>query len=184
MAGRIIVVRHGETEANRAGCFADSDEIPLTDTGRLQAQDAGERLAAEFRPQHLFSSSFARARETSEIIAAMLRLEVEIIEGLHERNFGCLKGHPYARLGELMAADPFCDAARTWTWSPPGGESLEDVRRRAVAAVDEVRKRHGGQEVVIVCHGAVMLALSAHVTGNWAEAAVPANCGFLVIESP
>src|ERR1700759_3478401 len=106
MAGRIILERHGETDANRSGCFADSDQIPLTDAGRRQAEDAARRLAADFCPRRLLSSSFARARETSGIIARTLGLEVEVIEGIHERDFGCLKGHPYARLGEMMAADP------------------------------------------------------------------------------
>ena len=112
----------------------------------------------------------------------MLRLELEIIEGIHERNFGCLRGHPYARLPEMMAADPLFDGEKPWMWSPEGGESLEDVRRRAVAVLDEVRTRYRGQDVVVVCHGAVMLAISAHLAGSWDEAAVPANCGFLVVE--
>jgi broad specificity phosphatase PhoE len=183
MPGRIILVRHGETDANRAGCFADSDEIPLTEAGRRQALDAASRLAADFHPQHLLSSPFARARETSEIIGRALRLKVEVIEGIHERNFGCLKGHPYSRMGEMMAADPFCDPDSNWTWSPEGGESLDAVRLRAVAVLDEVRRRHGGQDVVVVCHGAVIQAISAHMTGAWSDAVVPANCGFLVIES-
>lgn len=183
MAGRIILVRHGETEANRAGCFAESDEIPLTEAGRRQAHEAARRLASGFPLQRLFSSPFARARETSEIIAQVLRLEVEILEGIHERNFGCLKGHPYKRMGEMMAGDPSCDLTRTWTWRPEGGESLDDVRRRAVAVIDDVRGRHADQDVVLVCHGAVIQALSAHLTGNWSDAVVPANCEILVIEA-
>jgi broad specificity phosphatase PhoE len=182
MPGRIILVRHGETEANRTGCFAESDEIPLTAAGRAQARDAARRLAADFRPRHMLSSPFARARETGEIIARALRLEVEILEGIQERNFGCLKGHPYARMAEMMAGDPACDFDKTWAWRPAGGESLEDVRRRAAAVLDEVRARHGDRDVVVVCHGAVMQAMAAHMTGSWSEAAIPANCGIFVME--
>ena len=176
-------MRHGETEANRAERFAESDEIPLTAAGRRQAREVARRLAADFRPRHLLSSPFTRARETSEIIAATLRLEVEILEGIHERNFGCLKGHPYARMREMMAGDPACDSNRTWTWSPAGGESLEDVRRRAVAVLDEVSRRHADRDVVVVCHGAVIQAIAAHLTGNWSEAAIPGNCGIFVVEA-
>jgi broad specificity phosphatase PhoE len=180
MGGRIILVRHGETDANRAECFAASDEIPLTDAGRRQALEVARRLEAEFRPRHLLSSPFARARETSEIIAGALAVEIEILEGIHERNFGCLKGHPYARMAEMMAGDPACDFNEPWTWSPPGGESLEDVRRRAVGVLEEVRNRQG--DVVVVCHGAVMQAIAAHLRGSWNEVSIPGNCGILVIE--
>ncbi|MDP9053977.1 MAG: histidine phosphatase family protein [Acidobacteriota bacterium] len=181
MPGRIILVRHGETEANRAGCFADSDEIPLTETGRRQAEEIARRLGA-FNAHRIFSSPFARARETSEIIAEALRLEVEILEGIHERDFGCLKGHPYSRMGELMESDPAYDAARNWTWRPEGGESLEDVRTRAAAVLEEIRRRHADQVVLIVCHGAVIQCVSAHLTGDWSRAVVPGNCEILVIE--
>jgi broad specificity phosphatase PhoE len=46
-AGRIILIRHGETEANRSRCFADSDDIPLTDTGRSQSHALALRLSRE-----------------------------------------------------------------------------------------------------------------------------------------
>jgi probable phosphoglycerate mutase len=181
-AGRIILVRHGETEANRLGRFAESNEIPLTEAGRRQAWEVADRLAAEFRPTRLLSSGFLRARETSEIIGRTLGLEVAVIEGIHERDFGCLKGHAYARMGELMSSDPACDPSQSWLWIPAGGESLDDVRRRAIAVLQEVRKGHPDQEVVVVCHGAVIQAVCAHITGEWSEASVPANCGIVVIE--
>lgn len=180
MAGRIVLVRHGETEANRGECFAESDEIPLSAAGRMQAREVARRLAREFRPRHLLSSSFARARETSEIIARTLRLEVEILHGIHERNFGCLKGHPYVRMAELMACDAAYDPGKMWAWKPPDGESLEQVRGRAVAAIDTVRSRDG--DIVVVCHGAVMQAIAAHVSGNWSEAAIPGNCGIFTLD--
>src|SRR4051812_11464946 len=102
--GRFILVRHGETEANRRRCFADSDEIPLSETGLRQAREVAALLRSTFRPQAVVSSHFRRARQTSEIIAEALGLTTEAISGLHERDFGCLKGHPYERMGEMMTA--------------------------------------------------------------------------------
>lgn len=180
MPGGIILVRHGETGANRAERFAESDEIPLTAAGRQQALEVARRLAADFSPRHLLTSRFARARETSEIIAGVLALEIEILEGIHERDFGCLKGQPYGRMLEMMTGDPAYDLNKPWMWRPPGGESLEDVRRRVVQVLEEVRGREG--DVVVVCHGAVMQALAAHATGSWDEVSIPGNCGILIIE--
>jgi len=180
--GRVILVRHGETEANLTRCFADSDEIPLTDAGRLQAHQLALRLAREFRPEVLVSSAFLRARQTSEIIGRVLGLETETIPGIQERDFGCLKGHPYERLGESMSRDGLGDpASRVRAWRPAGGESLEDVRRRSIAAIKALRDRYAGREIVIVSHGAVIQAVCAHITGDWAEASVPPNCGLVTV---
>jgi broad specificity phosphatase PhoE len=163
--GRIVLVRHGETEANLRRCFADSDDVPLTEAGRLQSRELAFRLAREFCPEVLVSSRFLRARETSEIIARVLGLATEAISGIHERDFGSLKGQPYERLGE--AED---------------GESPDDVRRRAMAAIETLRTRYPGREVVIVTHGAVIQAVCAHITGDWSGAAVPPNCGIVTVD--
>jgi broad specificity phosphatase PhoE len=173
--GRIILVRHGETEANRRRCFADSDEIPLTDAGRVQSREVALRLSREFRPDVLVSSHFLRARQTSEIIANALGLATEPIQGIHERDFGSLKGHPYERLGEAPSL------TEPWLWSPPGGESLDDVRRRAMAAMDTLRVRYPGCEIVVVTHGAVIQSICAHITGEWRDTSVPPNCGIATI---
>ena len=178
---RVILARHGETDANRRRCFADSNEIPLNEAGRIQAEELARRLAANFRPERLAASPFLRATQTGEIIARELGLDMEIAEGIQERDFGCLKGHPYARMGELMCQDPVYAPMRAWLWRPPGGESLEDVRLRAIAVLDGLRMRYPSQELIVVCHGAVIQALSAHVTGEWSEVSVPPNCGIVVI---
>src|SRR5665213_2211662 len=179
--GRIILVRHGETEANRLRRFAESGDIPLNALGRRQAEDLALRLAREFRPELLFSSAFLRARQTSEIIGGVLNLETEVIAGIHERDFGCLHGHPYERMGEMMLADVTYDPAKPWTWTPPQGEHTDDVRRRSIAALDAMRVRHSG-EILVVCHGAVIQAICGHITGRWSESSVPPNCGFVVVE--
>jgi len=181
--GRVILVRHGETEANLRRCFADSDDIPLTDAGRVQAHELALRLAREFRPEVLVSSTFLRARQTSEIIGRVLGLEVEMIQGIQERDFGCLKGHPYKRLGESMSRDGLGDPASLMrTWKPAGGESLEDVRRRSIQAIEALRDRYPGREITIVSHGAVIQAVCAHVTGEWSDASVPPNCGVVTVD--
>jgi broad specificity phosphatase PhoE len=169
--GRIVLVRHGETEANLRRCFADSDDIPLTEAGRLQSRELAFRLAREFCPEVLVSSHFARARETSEIIGRVLGLPTEAIPGIHERDFGSLKGQPYEELGRR---DPL--------WVPAGGESLDDVRSRAIHAIEALRVRYPGREIVIVSHGAVIQAVCAHITGDWSGASVPSNCGIVTIE--
>jgi broad specificity phosphatase PhoE len=181
-ACRIILVRHGETEANVRGHFAESDEIPLTEAGRLQARQLAVRLSQDFNPTALISSTFLRARQTSDILAGMLGLKPEVVAGIHERDFGSLKGHPYSRAGEVMSAEAVHDPDKLRTWRPEGGESLEDVRRRAIAVLEDLRVRYAGGQILVVCHGAVIRSICSHITGEWGESYIIPNCAVIVIE--
>jgi broad specificity phosphatase PhoE len=180
-ACHIVLVRHGETEANVRGHFADSDEIPLTHTGRTQAHDVALRLSREFHPCALISSTFLRAIETGEIIAGVLGLEVEVIEGIHERDFGSLRGHPYSRLAEVTSAYDLGAPDKIRMWRPEGGESLEDVRVRAIAALEDLRVRYAGRRIVVVSHGAVIRSICSHFTDDWGENYILSNCAAVVI---
>ncbi len=181
-AGKFIMVRHGESEGNRERRFTVSSEVSLTELGRRQAHEVAHRIAEVFKPQVVISSPFQRARQTSEIIAAQLKLPIEIVHELHERDLGCLKGHSYDDLRALVLKDPSYDPARGWSWKPEGGESYEDVRERVVAAVEKLLRRYPRNEIVIVSHGGVMLAVWAHIAGQWHGAHLPPNCGIVLIE--
>jgi broad specificity phosphatase PhoE len=179
----IILVRHGETDANRKRCFAESADVPLTQVGRRQAYAVAHALVERFPYARVFTSGFLRARQTAEIIASFRREEVEVIGGIHDRDFGCLNGQPYERLGEMMSNDPGCHPQRTWLWKPPAGESLDDVRLRVMKALETLLLHDPQQPVVVVCHGAVIQAICAHIKGEWSESFVPANCGIVFLRS-
>jgi len=177
--GRLILVRHGESEGNRDRIFTTTPaELALTDLGRTQAADAAVKIGTRFAPELVISSPYLRARHTAEIIAAGLELPLKIEPHLHEREMGDLKGQPY----DAVLRDQAYDPERRWLWTPPGGESFDDVKRRAAPVIDRLAREHPGKELVIVSHGGVMLSLWAHVTGSWEDAIIPGNCEVIVIE--
>jgi broad specificity phosphatase PhoE len=180
--GKFIMVRHGESEGNRERRFTISSEVGLTELGVRQAHEVARRIAQLFKPQIVVSSPFRRARQTSEIIAGELNLRIETVYDLHERDLGCLKGHSYDDLRTLVLKDPSYDPARGWSWKPEGGESYEDVRERVMAAVEYLLRRYPQDEIVIVSHGGVMLAVWAQIIGQWHGAHLPPNCGIVLIE--
>jgi broad specificity phosphatase PhoE len=180
--GRLILVRHGESEGNRDRRFTTSPEVELTEIGRQQAHDVARRIKKRFQPELIISSSFLRARQTSAIIAAELNLPIEIVEDIHERDLGSLRGESYDRLRELVKLAPDFDPKQGWLWRPEGGESYEDVRLRVTAAFDRLRGRFPEHEVVVVSHGGVMLSMWAHITGEWKGAHLPPNCGIVLVE--
>jgi broad specificity phosphatase PhoE len=176
------MVRHGESEGNRDRRFTLTTETPLTDRGRQQARRAARHIGKLYRAEVIVSSPFLRARQTSEIIAEELRLPIEFVHDLHERDLGCLKGQSYDALRELVRTDPAYDPKNGWSWKPEGGESYEDVRRRVMVAIEELRRRYAGREIVIVSHGGVMLSVWAHIAGAWHGAHLPPNCGIVLVE--
>lgn len=183
--GRFILVRHGESEANRDQLYAASGDVPLTSRGRRQAQELAQRISQDFAPSRIITSTFLRARDTAAIIAAELKLPVEIFEGIHERDLGDLKGQPYPKQTEAASLDPAYDPARRWLWRPPGGESFDDVRARVIPVFEQLRDYHPHDEIVIVSHGAVMASVWAQLVDSWEEARGPQNCGiFLIPHAP
>lgn len=174
--GRLILMRHAESEGNRDRCFTPHPEIPLTDRGREQARAAAEAIAGRFAPHRVVASPFLRARQTAGIVSSVLGLDVEIAEDLRERCYGDLAGSPYdtPRVGY--------DPASYWTWRPPGGETLDEVVLRAGAVLDRLVGAAPDEEIVVVSHGAVMMALDRHVRGAWGPSRVVPNAGLIVVE--
>jgi broad specificity phosphatase PhoE len=177
-AGRILLVRHGESEGNATRTFTWSTEVPLTEAGRAQARRAAEVIAASFAPVLVVASPYARARQTGEILAAVLSLDLRIEPEFREQSLGELHGKPY----DVVLRDPAFDRSRRWEWRPPGGESLVDVQRRVAPALERLAREHVERDVVLVSHGGVMLALWAHLTGGWERARPSANAAILLVE--
>jgi 2,3-bisphosphoglycerate-dependent phosphoglycerate mutase len=177
-SGRLILVRHGESEGNRDRTFTQHSEVSLTAFGHEQARKAGQRIAARYQPARVVASPYARARQTAEAIAGVLGLAVEIEPALREQSFGVFAGQPY----DALLSDAAYHEGPRWQWRPQGGESLADVYERVVPAFDRIASSGSGGDVVIVSHGGVMLALCAYVTETWDGLAVTPNAGIVVIE--
>jgi len=175
--GRLLLIRHGESEGNRDRVFTQSPEVPLTPIGRTQARATAEFVRDRYAPSLLVSSPFTRARQTAEIIGDVLTLPIAIEDELRERSYGEYAGLPYE------TARPQFDPHAYWHWRPPGGETLEDVAARVGRALDRIAARADHDDAVVVSHGGVMMALWRHVMGDWARPGrVVRNAGILLVE--
>lgn len=148
----IFLVRHGETDSNAARVL-QTPEAPLSARGRLQAGRLAERLA-KGRIAQILSSDLARARMTAEALVEAVGAPLTLEPLLQERNFGALRGTPYAELRE----DPFAPG-----YAPPGGESWEDFEARVDRACRRIQQVAGaaGGDLVVVTHGLVCGSLLA-----------------------
>ncbi len=148
----LTLVRHGETAWNYEGRIQGSTDIPLNDTGRVQARGIADTLAAEYagRDVIVVSSDLGRAAETADIIAAALGTTVSRrLPGLQERSYGDAEG---------MDAPTFYETYGPWHAADvPGAETWPVVRERALAAIAEaVASAPVGVDVIAVAHGALI----------------------------
>ena len=146
----MLLLRHGQTELSVQKRFSGVGEQPLTEHGRVQAAAAAARLATSGATA-VVSSPLRRARETAELVAAALDLELAVEPGLRETDFGDWEGYTFAEVRqkwprELDAwlADPAV--------APPFGESFDATTTRVRQARDRVLASYGGRTVVLVSH--------------------------------
>jgi len=160
----IYLVRHGQTAWNREEIFRGRTDVPLDETGLKQA----ELTAEYFRDMEIsvvYSSPLARAWQTAEKIAVLHSLEVQPLEGIIDMSFGNWEGHAHL---EIKKNDS--ERYRLWREEPhrvrlPGGESLEEVRVRAINAVEEVIQKHLGKILVLVSHRVINKILICCILG-------------------
>jgi uncharacterized phosphatase len=152
----LYLVRHGETDWNKARRIQGSTDIPLNDTGRAQAATAGALLGR--RQWHtIIASPLSRAFETAQIIAGEVGLPTPTPNAaLVERRYGEAEGLDYRQVDAL-----YPDAAEV-----PGRESRDEVMERVVPALLAIAAQHPGENVIIVSHGGVIRAVLAAIDPN------------------
>jgi len=177
MSGRLIFVRHAQSEGNATRSFTLDSSSPITMLGRQQARQVAARIEQRFDPVRLISSPFLRAQQTAAIIRQRIHLPIETVPELREQSLGELRGQPYEVLREL---DGFGSVPR-WEWRPPGGETLVEVQARAVPPIRRIAAAHADDDVILVSHGGTLFSLWAHAAQNWHAARSISNSALLVL---
>ncbi len=150
----VYLVRHGQTAWNREEVFRGRADIPLNESGRKEALLTGKYLRG-VGVDSLYSSPLSRAIETAEAIARYQREEVQILEGLIDIDFGGWQG-----ISHEVVRERYAELYRQWKDAPhlvrfPEGESLEEVRERALGAIHGLVRDHAGEILVMVSHRVV-----------------------------
>lgn len=168
---RLIVVRHGQTVWNLERKYQGHSDIALTDKGLRQAAAVGARLADE-KIDAVYASDLSRAFKTAECIAAKHSLTVRVVPALREIKFGDWEGLTY----EQISAQWPGLLGKLWTTPDelqiPGGESFQQLKERAYAAIEKIVAAHPDQTVVVVAHGGTIgtilcAMLDIHLNHVW-----------------
>lgn len=151
----LILVRHGRTAANAAGLLQGRLDNPLDPVGQGQAAAIAAALG---RVDRVITSPLQRARSTAEAIGGDVVVDerwVELDYGLFD---GQAQGDLAADVWDHWRADP--------QYAPPGGESLAELDRRVVEALEELSQEAQHRDVVVVSHVSPIKAAIAWAVGS------------------
>ena len=177
---KIFIVRHGQTEWNKMHKVCGIAEADLSDEGRKQAVELAIRLKSEQEKNKIeviLVSPLRRARDTAEPIEKALGLKAEVVEDLHEMDFGTFDGKDwYDPEFRSLKDEPFMRF--------PGGESVVDAARRAYNLMDRIRSEYS-QNVLLVCHASLIRIIDTYFnsrTFSEYREFSPSNCSLLEYE--
>jgi alpha-ribazole phosphatase len=150
----IILIRHGESEANIDHRINDDPAriVNLTGRGRAQAEEAAEKLRT-MHFTHAYASEFARAQQTAEILLRHHECGLYIDARLNERRSG-MDGMPVDAFNDLVRPDPL-------RIRPPQGESFMEQMARLRSFLHEIATLHPQGCILAVSHENPILAAKA-----------------------
>lgn len=169
--GKLIIIRHAESEWNLLGKWTGLTDVGLTDKGKADAVKIGENLRG-VTPDAAYTSALKRTHQTLDGVLQGSGLSTDNVptiaaSELNERDYGDLTGKDKWEVQKQIGDEAFTGIRRGWDYPVPGGETLKDVYARAVPYfVREILPRvQNGETVFLVAHGNSIRALMKHFDG-------------------
>ena len=164
MMTNIYLVRHGQTAWNKEEIFRGRTDIPLNEAGLNEAELAANYFKG-MKIHAIFSSPLLRAWQTAQKIAQLHHLEAQPLQGIMDMSFGNWEGYSHLEVKEKDR-----ERYRQWKEEPHllkilGGESLDEVRIRGMAALEDVIRRHPEKTLVLVSHRVINKVLICGILG-------------------
>ncbi len=158
----VLFIRHGQAEFKAGHLYGWTPGVHLSAKGCEEAKRLAERLES-VKLNAIYSSPLERCLETAEAVAAGRRLEIKTVEDLGEVRYGGWQGKAYKNLVKT----PLWRTIQTVPSQArfPGGESLLELQRRGVAAVEEIRGRHRRGIIAVASHADTIKTIVAHYLG-------------------
>lgn len=185
-ASRIVLVRHGETAWNAEGRWQGQTGVGLSVLGRQQAAVTAAHLVEAFGDAVLLARSDSeRVAETAAPLEELLAIPVVVDERLREIDVGHWSGQTAE---EVAIADPegFAAYRAGLPSAIGGGETVEELRTRMLAAIGDVAEKAAGRTAIVVTHGwALRVAIAGLLKLSTDDAAAmerASNCSVTVVD--
>ena len=156
---RILLIRHGRTEANERLLYYGRTDLPLSEGGREDLRAMGEAGGyPDITGLRVYTSGMRRTEETLEVLFG--EREHTPIPAFREMDFGDFEMRAYEELKEDPAFLAWCEGDNESNVAP-GGESGKQSQARAIAGFEELCRR--GEDFLLVAHGGPIAAIMKHL---------------------
>ena len=162
----ILMVRHGESEANRMGIFAGNFDADLQDRGVLQAEKTAEFIANTYKVDKIYASDLKRAFKTGKVIGDRLGMDVIPEPRIREISAGEWEGKTFTELGEQYKESYSVWMTDVGNARCTGGESTRELGARILAALTEIAEANEGKTVVVATHATPVRVMQVHTQGG------------------
>lgn len=187
---KLYIIRHGETDWNKARRVQGHSDIPLNDYGRHLAEETAEGLR-DVKFDLAYTSPLVRAKETAEIVLDGRNIPLIEEDGIKELGFGAYEGMCCSGEHKASESDAFNKFfTDTANYVPAeGGESIRHLLDRTEQFLEKLYRTESLQDktILLSTHGAAMTALLNNIKGKceiadfWHQG-VPANCAVTIVE--
>lgn len=166
--GKLVVVRHHESEWNKLDKWTGVTDVHLSPLGFEKSKEMGE-LIKDFHFDYVFDSTQIRAQETLASMFSVRDTNKEIptehAKELNERDYGDYTGKNKWDMKKILGEEEFNKLRRGWDYPIPNGESLKMVYERATPFfLDRILPiLKEGKNVLIVAHGNSIRALIKYI---------------------
>ena len=148
----LLLVRHGESEANREDIFAGHLNADLMPKGMIQAQKTAEYIAQNYTVDKVYASDLKRAYKTGECISQRLNTEIIPDERLREIDAGEWDGVKFNNIGNINPVEFHIWLNDIGNAFCPGGETVKELNDRIVGVMTEIAQNNDGKTIVVATH--------------------------------
>lgn len=160
------LVRHGKTIGSEETRYKGHTDVDLSREGEEEIRILGERLAhLKGKISAVYSSDLSRAFKTAEILSHFIGVRPRPLMDLRERSFGRWEGLSFREIETAYPVEFSRWKTDPLRYSPPGGESTEEVALRVMRALEAIIGQHKGERVLVVAHGGVNRVILCHFMG-------------------
>ena len=157
----LLLIRHGESEANRHGIFAGQINPDLQEEGVKQAELTAEYIAENYKVDKVYASDLTRAYRTGECVAKRMGLSLETDKNLREINAGDWEGVLFTELPEKYPEDFNMWMTDMGRAHPTNGESVRELGDRVMAALTKIALENDGSCVAVATHATPIRAVQS-----------------------
>ncbi len=164
MKTQIYLIRHGESEGNKARRFLGHTDLDLTDMGHRQAQKTAEFLK-NVNADVIYSSDLIRAYNTAVHTAELKGMEIIKNRNLREIHAGDWEGRKFTEIEEIYAESFGIWHNDTGNAVCPEGESIAGLQMRIATEITKIAKENEGKTVFIFTHATPLRVFKAYCDG-------------------